>query len=143
MASSVSGDTARAVSQENVELVRDALGRFARGELDGSAFAENARLTGPEGWPEQGPFKGREAIRRQFERLASDWSRHAFSGVEIVAAEGDWVVVAFRWETQGAASGLETAFDMAAAYRIEDRTFAEAHFRWNRADALDTAGLSE
>jgi ketosteroid isomerase-like protein len=129
--------------EENAELVRDSLERFARGELDGNRFAENARLTGPEGWPEQGPFEGREAIRRQFERLASDWSRHAFSNVEIVSAEGDWVVAAFRWETRGAASGLETAFDMAAAYRIEDGAFAEAHFRWNHADALKAAGLAE
>lgn len=132
------------MSQENVQRVRDALKRFERGELDGKVFAEDARLSGPEGWPEQGPFVGREAIRRQFERLASDWSKRVFRDVEIVSAKGDWVVIAFRWETQGAASGLEASFDMAAAYRIgDDGAFTEAHFRWNRDDALEAAGLSE
>ncbi|MGI9019831.1 MAG: nuclear transport factor 2 family protein [Solirubrobacterales bacterium] len=130
------------MSEENVEMVRETLKSFERGEIDAS-WAKNARLSAPEGWPDQGPFVGREAIRRQFERLASDWSRHVLSDVEIVSAKGDWVVIAFRWETQGAASGLETTFDVAAAYRIEDRAFAEAHFRWNREDALEAAGLSE
>jgi ketosteroid isomerase-like protein len=131
------------MSEENVEVVRDALKRSARGEIDGSAYTEDASLTGPEGWPEQGPFAGREAIRRQFERLASDWSSHGFSDVTIISATDDWVVATFRWETRGAASGIETTFEMAAAYRIEDGAFAEAHFRWNREDALEAAGLSE
>ncbi len=131
------------MSQENVELVLAGLKRFERGEIDESTFAEDARLTGPEGWPEQGPFAGREAIRRQFERLASDSSSRAFNDIEIVSTEGDWVVITFRWQMQGAASGIETTFDMAAAYRIEDRAFAEAHFRWNRDEALEAAGLSE
>ena len=131
------------MSQENVEMVRAALKRFERGEIDDNVFAEDGRLTGPEGWPEQGPFDGREAIRRQFERLASDSTSRAFHDVEIVSDEGDWVVITFRWQIRGAASGIETTFDMAAAYRIEGSEFAEAHFRWNHEDALEAAGLSE
>jgi ketosteroid isomerase-like protein len=131
------------MSDENVELVRAALEAFTRGSFDEDFFAEDATMTALDGWPERGPFKGREEIRRQFERLASDWSRHAFADVEVVSHEDDWVVIAFCWTTRGAASGLEAKFEMAAAYRVDNGEFAEAHFRWNRQQALEAAGLSE
>jgi ketosteroid isomerase-like protein len=130
------------MSQENLEVVRSAFGAFEKGDLSFvDLWAEDATLTGPEGWPEKGPFHGREAIRGQFDRLTSDWSKSGFSDVEVVATEGDWVVMAFTWNAQGAASGLDLAVDMAAAYRFKDGAIHEGHFRWNRADVLDAAGL--
>ncbi len=100
-------------------------------------------MTGPEHWPETGPFEGREAILRQFERLSSDWEEHHFSDLAVVAEDGDWVVVEYRWHTRGAGSGIETTFEMASAHRLENGQQAEAHFRWNRAEALAAAGLSD
>jgi ketosteroid isomerase-like protein len=133
------------MSGQNSELVRDAFAAYQAGDSERFAafFADNTLMTGPEGWPESGPFEDKEAVLRQFERLASDWQEHHFSDLAVVADERNWVVMEYRWHTRGAASGIETVFDMASAHRMEDGRQAEAHFRWKRAEALKAAGLSE
>ncbi len=59
------------MSQENVEIVRESVARFARGDIDGLAdlYAADAVTFAPEGWPEGGRFDGRDAVKRQFARL--------------------------------------------------------------------------
>jgi hypothetical protein len=64
-------------------------------------------MTAPEGWPERGPFVGRDAVYDQIQRLRADFDRHQFD-VGSVTTEGDWVVVEFEWIVRGAASGVET-----------------------------------
>jgi hypothetical protein len=132
------------MSEENVEYV---LRRFQEFEADQApnpdAWHEDGVLTAPHGWPEPGPFKGRAAIMRQFERLVGDYSSFHSTSVEVIADEGDWVVVAFRWHTRGAHSGIEGAWEMTAAFRVKDARFIEAHYRWERQEALEAAGLSE
>jgi ketosteroid isomerase-like protein len=100
-------------------------------------------VTSPAGWPEPGPFNGRDAIARQFERLASDWEEHHFENLDLAAKPGNWVIVTFQWHTRGVGSGLETQFDLAGAYRVGEGQIVEAHFRWTRDEALEAAGLSE
>src|SRR5437660_6366819 len=57
-------DTARAMSQENVEVVKAALEAWNAGDMD--AFSEmydpDAIVRMLEGWPEPGPFLGRKAV---------------------------------------------------------------------------------
>jgi len=105
------------------------------------SYSEDAWISGPEGWPEQGPFRGRKAVFDQFERLKADWDEHRFVNVGTVAARGDWVVIRFTWEAHGSTSGIETAFDIWAAYKVVNGLIAEAHFRWDEAEALEAAGL--
>jgi len=132
------------MSEEKLDLILEGFERFEAGELYFERrWHENAVLTGPEGWPEQGPFEGREAIRAQFERLGVDYAETRFTDVQMLAEQGEWVVVRFTWRTRGLASDIETAADMAAAYRVKDGRFLEAHYRWHAEDALEAAGLSE
>jgi hypothetical protein len=63
--------------------------------------------------------------------------------VEVVLAEGDWVVIHYHLKARGRASGLEVEFVLTSANRVRDGLILEAHHRWDRADALDAAGLSE
>ncbi len=124
----------------NVELVMDALEAFAsrRPNLE-DLWHEDGLLTGPEGWPEPGPFEGRTAIAGQFERLAADWAEQRFEDVRVVSAEGDWVVVEFRWLTRGAGSGLEATFRMAGAYKLRLRRGA---LSLGSRQCLEAAGLA-
>jgi hypothetical protein len=132
------------VSQENVEFVLGAFRQFeSKGEPNPDGWHEDGLLTAPDGWPEPGPFKGREAIMEQFKRLVSDFSSFHSTNMEVVAETGDWVVVAFRWHTRGAHSGIAGTWEMAAAFRIKAGRFIEAHYRWERQEALQAAGLSE
>ena len=133
------------MSGHDAELLRDAFAAYEAGDSGRFAafFTDNTLMTGPQGWPEIGPFQGKDEVLRQFERLASDYEEHHFSDLTVVAAERNWVVMEYRWHTRGAASGIETVFDMASAHRMDNGRQAEAHFRWNRAEALEAAGLSE
>jgi ketosteroid isomerase-like protein len=132
------------MSEENIDLVLEGFTRFEAGERDiEERWHANGVLTGPDGWPEQGPFEGHEAIRAQFERLGADYAETRFTDVEVLADQGEWVVVHFTWRTRGSASNIETAADMAAALRVKDGRFLEGHYRWHAEDALEAAGLSE
>lgn len=133
------------MSPTNVEIVLEGLRFYEVNDMSAAAevYSEDAWISGPEGWPEQGPFRGREAVFEQFERLKAGWDEHRFADVATVAARGDWVVIRFTWEAHGATSGIETAFDVCAAYRVVNGLIAEAHFRWDEAKAREAAGLSE
>jgi len=133
------------MSQENVAIVLEGFRRFEAFDFDGATtlWHPHSRVTGPEGWPEPGPFEGRAAVIGQFRRLAADWGQHGISNVEVVADRAGWVVVTFRWEVQGGKSGAATAANLAGAYRVHDHQIIEAHFRWTPDQALEAAGLSE
>ena len=132
------------MSQENVDLVLEGFQLYARDELELAApWHEDGVLTGPHGWPEEGPFHGPEAIQAQFERLRAEYAEACMTDVEVLKSQDEWVVVRFTWRTRGLASGIESAADMAAAIRVRDGRYLESHYRWHEKDALEAAGLSE
>jgi ketosteroid isomerase-like protein len=59
------------VSEQNAEVVRSLLETWNAREMDGfrQLYDPNVVVRAPEGWPEPGPFVGRDAIMRQFEQL--------------------------------------------------------------------------
>jgi ketosteroid isomerase-like protein len=132
------------MSQENVELVLESLHRAETNDLEGSAalFHPDIRATAVSGWPEPGPFLGREAALAELRRLL-EWGEHRFTDIQMVADEGDWVVVAWRWQVRAEGSGIETHFDLTSAVRVKDGRVIEWHNRWSQAEALEAAGLSE
>jgi ketosteroid isomerase-like protein len=74
------------MSQENVEIVRATFEARNAGDMD--AFRElydpDVIARAPEGWPEPGPFVGRERLMRQWGRSARPgtpipWNRSATS----------------------------------------------------------------
>ena len=133
------------MSQENVELFLEVLRCAEAKDADGVAglLHPEIRSTAVRGWPEPGPFLGRDAVVAQFKRNVADWEDNRFIDIDVVADEGDWVVAEFRWEVRGAGSGIDTHFDVAAAIRVRDARIIEWHYRWNQAEALEAAGLKE
>ena len=128
-----------------MEIVLEAFRRFDSDDLTEFAalWHPESRMTPVEGWPEPGPFLGREAIVRQFERFAAEFSEKRFEEIEVAVDSGEWMVVTWRWCTRGEASGIETQIDMAGAFRVQDGLIIETHFRWNPDEALEAAGLEE
>ena len=61
------------MSQENVQVVREAVARFVANDIAGVAelYAPDAFMVAPEGWPEGGRFEGRDAVMRQYAPAAS------------------------------------------------------------------------
>jgi ketosteroid isomerase-like protein len=115
-----------AMSQENVELVLEFLRRAEANDVEGGGALIHPEITATAvpGWPEPGPFVGRDAALAEGERL-TDWGENHYSDIDVVADEGDWVVVAYRWHVRGAGSGIATHFDIATAVRGKEGRFIE------------------
>ena len=126
-------------------MVLEGLRLFEAFDFDGMArlLHPDVRITGPEGWPERGPFKGRNAVLEQFRRLAADWGTQRISDLDVVADRASWVVLTFRWEVQGIRSEVATATQLSVAYRVKNGRISEGDFRWKREEALEAAGLHE
>ena len=133
------------MSQENVEIVLKSYSLFEAEDFDGMVrlWDPDGRITAPKGWPEPGPFEGRDAVIEQFRRLASDMGAHRFREVEVLAESGSWVVVGYIWDVRGAGSGAAIASKLTCASRVQEGKIVEAHFRWTPEEALEAAGLRE
>ena len=98
-------------------------------------------MRAPEGWPEAGPFVGREAVMRQLEQQRETWDADAFELITDVIGAADRVVVRFIW--RGAGHGPEANLEMTGVYTVrKGKVFAVEHF-WNHTEALEAVGLSE
>jgi ketosteroid isomerase-like protein len=131
------------MSSENAEVVLAALRRFETDDMTGfrALLDPDVGATATTGWPEHGPWIGADELVTQLERIRAEWSEHRIAQVEVLAEKRDWVVIEYSWETEGAASGIDTMFDVVGAFRVRNGLIAEAHFRWNRAEALKAAGV--
>jgi hypothetical protein len=130
------------MSQENIDMVIYGFRLFEAGEIDVEGrWHDDCLVTAPEEWPEKGPFRGKEAIRRQLERLREDYVENRVSEIEVLAAEGEWVVLRFTWETRGTGSEIESTTTMAAAFRVKDKLLSETHYRFDPKEAVEAAGL--
>ena len=133
------------MSQENIEIVRAGVDAFVAGDMErvASFYHPDASITVvPDGWPEPAPVEGRDAVLRQFARLQEDWEQHSME-IERELADRDWVVVALRWHTRGASSGISLATTITGAYRLEDARISEARFFWDWTEALRAIGSSD
>ena len=131
------------MSQENVETVRASYDAW--NVRDMTAFRE---LFDPdaiivralEGWPEPGPFVGREAIIRGFEELRDTWVSDTLHGLRFIDA-GDRVVVRQVW--RGTGHGPDLNMEQTVVYTLRDGKIFLLEFFWDHAKALETLGLSE
>ena len=132
------------MSQENVGIIAEVFRFFDLADWDsfGQFWAEEAELWAPDGWPEPGPFEGRQAIVKEWKRVREDWSVSRVT-VGDHTERGDRLVARFRWIAEGAGSHLSAKMDVSGACRFENGRIAELRIFWNHADALKAAGLSE
>ena len=131
------------MSQENVEIVRRAFEAWNAGDMDAvrEAFDPDVIMRMVDGWPEPGPFVGRDAVMRQLEQQRETWDADSFELISDFIDVGDRVAV--RWIWHGAGSGPEANLEITAVYTVrKGRVFYVEHF-WDHAEALEAAGLEE
>jgi ketosteroid isomerase-like protein len=141
----VARDTAGAMSQENVEVVRRCYGFWADRNL--SAIAD---VVHPDGVVDlsrnvfnPGVHRGFDAFVSFVEQVDEMWENFEVEPEELIDA-GDNVVVASRISGKGRGSGVETAMRVYAVWTLREGKVARltGGFR-DRAEALEAAGLSE
>ena len=131
------------MSQETVEHMKAAFDAWNAGDMDAlrEIHDPDAILRMPEGWPEPGPFLGREAVMRQFEQLRETFDDDAFELISDFIEVGDRVAVRFIW--RGAGHGPEANLDSAQVATVRKGRIFYQEFFWHYAEALETLGLSE
>ena len=106
------------MSQENVEIVRAVFEAWNAGDMDAlrELYDPDVIVRTPEGWPEPGPFVGREAVMRQFEQLRETWDADALELISDFIDAGDRVAVRFIW--RGAGHGPESNMELTGVYTV-------------------------
>ena len=129
------------MSQANVEVMRAAFEAW-NGDMD--AFREmhdpDVIARPPEGWPEPGPFVGREAVIRQWEQMRETWDADALKPIDFIDV-GDRVVARFVW--RGAGRGPELNMEMTGVYTVREGKITVFEFFWDHSEALEAAGPDE
>jgi ketosteroid isomerase-like protein len=91
------------MSRENVEVVLAGYEAWNAGDMEtyGKLLHPNVIMRPPEGWPEQGPFVGREAVLREFKQVRDTWEADAAEPISEPIAVGDKVLMRFHWRLKG------------------------------------------
>jgi ketosteroid isomerase-like protein len=132
------------MSQENVEIARRAFGAWNAGDMDAlrEVYDPDAVMRYHGDWPEPGPFFGRDAIMRQFDRMREALDdRDSLAFVGDVLHVGDRMVVRFAWRGEGHGPAMD--LEVTVVYTIGGGRILEAEFFPNHTEALEAAGLSE
>ena len=135
------------MSQENVEVRNDAVGKFfSTFNSDGETDAFRSILhPGIEWFPVEEnrvPTRGIEATMRYRDRWLDIWDEHRFD-VEEVIEDGDDIVARVHIMARGRASGAEVDIRFYAQFTVQDGKIARIYDHDSRSEALKAAGLSE
>jgi ketosteroid isomerase-like protein len=131
------------VSQQNVEIVRRMLAAFNAEDMD--AFADildsHVVMRMADGWPEPGPFMGREATLREIDQLRETWNADALRLVGDLIDIGDRVVGRLIW--RGVGRGPQADMEFSAIYTLRDGRVIGVDQFWDHGEALKAVGLEE
>ena len=130
------------MSQENVEVVRAGFDAWNAGNMDAvrELHDPDVIVRYPEGWPEPGPFVGREAVMRQLEQLRETWDADALELISDFIHAADRVAVRLIW--RGVGQGPESNMEMTGVYTVRKGRIFGIELFWDHAEALETMGLS-
>lgn len=131
------------MSQENVEIVRNAYARFAAtGDLNDEVITADFvwDMSNFEGWPEQQVYDGIEGARaflREWTDAWEDWELE----VDALHDAGDRVVAVMRQHGRSKAAGMPVDMSFAQVWTIRDGKEARMDMYSDPAEALEAVGL--
>jgi uncharacterized protein len=130
------------MSEENVEVVRRAFEAWNAGDMDRlrALYDPDAIMRAPPGWPEPGPFVGRDAVMREFTHLREAFDEDSLEFMSDFATSGDRVIVRAAWRMIG--RGPEGNMETTVAYTVRRGLVLGLEFFWDHDEALEAAGLS-
>jgi ketosteroid isomerase-like protein len=130
------------MSQENVELVREAFAAFERGDLDLVTDLMTDDLVTHRIEPDDAVYHGREG----FFQATADWTE-GFEGWTATAREflsaGDDVLVRVHQTARSQGSGVPVESEFWFLFEMRAGKVARLTFHARKAAALEAAGLSE
>jgi uncharacterized protein len=133
------------MSQENVEIVRNAFAAFTRDDIQGvlRLCDENIVVTQPPELPGVSPQqRGHSGVLEAFSIWPEQWDDYRIEILRI-ANPGDYVVVTARTGGRGKQSGVEVEMDFSFVFSVRDEKIVEMKIFMREDQALEAAGLSE
>ena len=139
-----SRDTAQAMSQENVEIVRSFYDAWARDEFPGPVELMDSEIeyVNPAGAVEPGTRRGLAAFTRAVEKIFEGWETWQMEPEQFEDV-GDHVAVVLRYRARGRGSGVEVEGRESALWTLRNGKVARYAWFHEPADALEAAGLPE
>jgi len=135
------------MSQENVEIVRDAVVAFNRGDLDAfldEYWADDIDWRAVEGaLDDRGPIHGKDELRAYWQDWIDTFDQFKVEPVEVIDAGPDQVVAVIRNSGRAKLSGVEADLTFAVVYMLRDGKVVRGREYWTKDQALQAAGLSE
>jgi uncharacterized protein len=133
------------MSQENLEVVRNAFDAFTRGDTDGvlQLCHEDISITQPPELPGVSrQQRGHTGVLEAFSIWPEQWDDYY---IEILrtADSGDYVVVTARTGGRGKQSGVEVKMEFAFVFTVRDQKIVELQIFMREDEALEAAGLRE
>jgi ketosteroid isomerase-like protein len=132
------------MSQENVEVVRRGFDAWNAGDMEGvrDTYDPDAVMRYHGDVLEPGPFVGRDAIMRQFDRLRDALDeRDSLVFMSDFLDAGDRVVSRFAWRGEGYGPAMD--LELTVVYTVRGGRIVEADFFRDHDEAVEAIGLSE
>jgi ketosteroid isomerase-like protein len=128
------------MSQENVEIVRGVLERFAAGEVAWDALDEDVEVYDHD-ILDAGEYRGHPGVIRWIEDWGSGLPVISFELQEFIDA-GDAVVAVIFLKARGRGSSVEVERQDAIVYRVRNGKIIRFDYYNSRKQALEAVGLA-
>jgi len=139
-------DTARAASQENIEIVRGAQETFLAGDIETALDILDPEIEWHAtigGIDEGRVARGRDEVVQAFADYFEVWERIDMSAERYIAAGPDDVVVFHHEDAKGRGSGVVVESESATIQTVSSGKIVRVRSYLDRQQALVAAGLSE
>jgi uncharacterized protein len=136
-------DIGRAISQENVEVMRRGFAAWNAGDMDAirTRLDPGVILRPPENWPEPGPYVGPDAVMRQWQQARETLDRDTLELASNFVAVGDRIAVRAVW--RGSGHGPEPRVEITYVFTVRNGKILAIEQFWDHAEALQAVGLSD
>ena len=130
------------MSQENVEIVRQTLENWNRGDLYANLeyLDDDVVLRAAEGWPETA-YHGKRGVQSFYEGVTETVGGEGV--IEELIDAGEIVVARARAHLTGERSGLEGDMQFSQVMTFRKGKVVLIEFFWDHHEALEAAGLEE
>jgi ketosteroid isomerase-like protein len=133
------------MSQENVEIVREAWAAFVERGVAGAVeyYAEDCVVEAFPEAPDRETRDGRDGVRERYRDFSEAWGDLTMEPVELIDAGAETVVAVVAMHGRGEGSGAVIDGPIVFVYELrDDMIIWDRPFRSKR-QALEAAGLSE
>ena len=129
--------------RENVEVLRAYLTAWNAGDMDAvrESFIPDVVAVAPDGWPEPGPFVGRDVLMRQWIQMRETFDADQITAIGDVVTVDDTLAMRFIW--RGVGHGPDANLEATCLYTVRGERIARMEFFWDHAEALKALGAEE